>query len=101
MSANDISPVVNTWEGLHTMLTVSSGSKLGSGFLMDVFHARSIPTMFLLKLKNIPYVAKFVRIIYVFIIPLHSEGLLGPHDLNWKSLDATSRHPASPFRKLK
>ncbi|KAM6144662.1 LOW QUALITY PROTEIN: relaxin receptor 2 [Phoenicopterus ruber ruber] len=29
------------------------------------------------------------------------ECLLGPHDLNWKSLDTTSRHPASPFRKLK
>lgn len=52
--------------------------------------------MFLLNLNHIPEVVKLFR-----IISLVSECLLGPHDLNWKTLDITSRHLASPFRKLK
>lgn len=59
-------------------------------------HAMTIFTMFLLKLKHIPKVVKLFRIVSLF-----SEHLQETHDLNWKFLDTTSRHLASPFRKLK
>ena len=59
--------------------------QIGFRFLTGIFHAMTIFTMFLLKLKHIPEVVKLFR-----TVSLLSEHLEETHKLSWKGLDRTS-----------